>query len=123
MVRAIVDQMAPLAQALEIAQPVIARIMIEVCRRQDDAGSPHLRRLLEIGPTRRPPVAISPGVSRGIEPTSIRQTANGDAVRPTAPLANAGSALEAHAPADLRPVAGIEPSHLRLDRHQHPCLS
>src|ERR1700738_268962 len=101
MVRSIVDQMAPLAQALEIAQPVIARVMIEVRRCQDDAGLPHLRCFLEIGPPRRPAAAISPGVSRGIEPTSIRQTANGDAMRPTAPLANAGSALEAHAPADL----------------------
>jgi hypothetical protein len=101
MVRPIVDQMAPLAQALEIAQPVIARVMIEVRRRQDDAGSPHLRRLLEVGPPGWPATAIAPSASRGIEPTSIRQTANGDAMRPTAPLANAGSALEAHAPADL----------------------
>ena len=50
MVRAIVDQMAALAQAPEIAQPVIARVMIEMRCRQDDAGRPHLRRLIEIGP-------------------------------------------------------------------------
>jgi hypothetical protein len=101
MVRAIVDQMAALAQALEIAQPVIARVMIEVRRRQDDAGAPHLRRLIEVGPPGGPAAAIAPGMSDGIEPTSIRQTPNSDAVRPPAPLANAGSALEAHAPADL----------------------
>src|SRR5689334_13356492 len=52
-------------------------------------------------PRARNVTAISPGVSRGIEPTSIGQTANGDAMRPTASLANADSALEAHAPTDL----------------------
>jgi hypothetical protein len=101
MVRTIVDHVAALAEALEITQPVIARVMIEVRRRQYDAGSPHLRHLLEVGPPGWPAAAIAPGVSRGIEPTSIRQTANGDAMRPTAPLANAGCALEAHAPTDL----------------------
>ena len=49
MVRAIVDHMAALAQALEIAQPIIAWVMIEMCRCQNDAGSPHLRSLF--GPT------------------------------------------------------------------------
>src|SRR5690242_12481705 len=101
MVRTIVDHVAALTEAFKIAPPVIARVMIEVGRCQDDAGSLHPRHLLQIGPPGWPATAIAPGVSRGIEPTSIRQTANGDAMRPTAPLANAGSALEAHAPADL----------------------
>jgi hypothetical protein len=47
MVRAIMYHVAALAKAFEITQPIIARVMIEVRRRQDDAGSPHLRRLLD----------------------------------------------------------------------------
>jgi hypothetical protein len=101
MVRAIVDQMAALAEALEIAQSVIARVMIEVRRRQDNVSAPHLRRFLEIGPPGRPAAAIAPGMTGGIKPTSISQTANSDAMRPAAALANAGGTLEAHAAADL----------------------
>jgi hypothetical protein len=38
MVRAIMDHMTALAQAFQVALPVVARIMIEVRRRQDDTG-------------------------------------------------------------------------------------
>ena len=47
--------------------------MIEVRCGQDDAGSPDLRRLFEIGPARRPAAAIAPGVTRAVEPTSVGQ--------------------------------------------------
>src|SRR5215471_19384337 len=116
MVQPVVDHMATLAEALEITQSVIAGVMIEVCRGQDDAGSPHQRRFLEIGLACRPTAAIAPSMTSGIEPTPIRQTADRHPMRAAAPLANTGGALEAHAPADLRPVARIEPPHLRLDR-------
>jgi hypothetical protein len=101
MVRSIVDQMAALAQALEIAQAIIARVMIEVRRRQNDAGLPQLRCLIEIGPPGWPTAAIAPRLSGGIEPTPIRQTANRNAMRPAAPLANAGGALKPYAATDL----------------------
>jgi len=45
MVRPVVNHVAALAEAFEIAQSVIARVMIEVSRRQYNPGSPHLRRL------------------------------------------------------------------------------
>src|SRR5271163_237112 len=122
MVRAIVDQVAALAQALEIAQPIIARVMIEVRRSQDHAGLTDLRRFHEIGPSGGSTATVAPGVTGGVEPASIGQTANGETMWPAASLARAGGALEAHAPADLQPVAGIEPSHLRFDRHSHPRL-
>jgi hypothetical protein len=35
--------MAALAQALEIAQPVVSRVVIEMGRGQDDSGVPALR--------------------------------------------------------------------------------
>src|SRR5215472_8159001 len=119
MVRAIVDHVAALAQALDISQPVIARVMVEMRRRQDDASSPHPRSLLKIGPSRRPAAAVAPGVTRGIEPASVGQTVNRLAVGPSASLANTVGALETYAATDLRPVAGIKSPHLRLDRHRY----
>ncbi len=71
MVRPIMDHVAALAQALEITQPVIARIVIEVRRGQDDAGFPHLHRFHKIGPPGRPASAITPGVLSGVEPTPV----------------------------------------------------
>ena len=94
MVQPVVDHMATLAEALEITQSVIAGVMIEVCRGQDDAGSPHQRRFLEIGPACRPTAAIAPSMTSGIEPTPIRQTANRHPMRAAAPLANTGGALD-----------------------------
>ena len=121
-VRPVVDYVAALAEALEVTQPVIPGVMIEMCSGQDDAGSPHQRRFLEIGPACRPTASIAPSMTGGIEPTSIGQAANCSSMWSAAFLTNPGGALEAHAPTDLRPVARIEPPHLRLDRHSHPHL-
>ena len=120
MVRAVVDHVTALAQAPEVAQPVVARVIIEVRRREHDAGVADLRRFDEIGPTRGPTSAVTPGVTGGIEPAAVGQTANGHAMRPTASLAHAGGALEPHPPADLRPIARIKLPHLRPDRHRYP---
>jgi hypothetical protein len=49
-VRAIVDHMAALAQALQIAQPVVARVVIEVDGGQPHACVPNLCYFDEIGP-------------------------------------------------------------------------
>ena len=89
MVRAIVDYVAALAETLKIAPPIISRVVIQMRCRQYDAGLSHLRRVLEIGPPRRP----------------------------AASMTNPSGPLEAHSPADLRPIAGIDLPHLSLDRH------
>ena len=72
MVRAIVDHVAALAQALQIAPPVVTRVVVEVRRSQDHAGVPDLRGFDEIGPARRPTAAIAPNALRGIKPASRR---------------------------------------------------
>jgi NAD(P)-dependent dehydrogenase (short-subunit alcohol dehydrogenase family) len=46
--------------------------------------------------------------------------ANPHIVRATALLTNGSSALEPNSPADLWPIAGIIPAHLRPDRHRDP---
>jgi hypothetical protein len=52
MVRAIMDHVATLAEASQVAQAVVARIMIEVRCRQDDAGLSERHRLLDVRPSR-----------------------------------------------------------------------
>ena len=52
MVRAIMDHMAALAEAFQVALTVVARIMIEMRRRQDDAGLAEPHRLLDVRPSR-----------------------------------------------------------------------
>ena len=91
-----------------------------MCGGQDHSGLPLLHRLHEIGPTGVPAAAITPTKLRSVEPSVIGQAANPDAVRSTASLTNAPSALEPDPSADLRPIARIELAHLRSDRHQYP---
>ena len=123
MVWPVANHVAALAKALQIAPPIIARVVIQMRCRQYDAGLSHLRRVLdEIRPPRRPAVAIAPSMTGGIEPTPIRQTPNYHSMRPAASLTNPGGALETDSPADLRPVAGIDLPHLSLDRHSLPQL-
>ena len=88
--RAVVDHVAALAQALEIAQPVVAGVMVEMRCRQDHAGLPDLQRFHEIGPSGRPAAAVAPGAASGVEPASVGQTANRHAMRPAAYLATHG---------------------------------
>src|SRR5271154_138601 len=112
-VRAIVDHVAALAQALEIALPVVARVVVKVCGGQDHTGLPRLRRLHEVGPAGGPAAAIAPTMTGSIKPAPTGQAANCHAVGAATSLTNAASAREPHPPADLRPIAGIELPHLR----------
>ena len=112
MVRPIMDHMAALAQAPEIAQPVVARIVIEMRRGQDHPGVPDLHGFHEIGPSGGPAAAIAPGVLSGVEPPPVGQATDGDTMGPAASLAHAGSALEPHPATNLQPIVGIKPPHL-----------
>src|SRR3954469_22220721 len=91
--------------------------MIKVGGGQDYAGQPHPGCLLDIGPASGATTAITPSLTSGIEPASVRQNADDLAMRPAASLANAAGTLEPHMPAQLRPVDRIEPAHLSPDRH------
>jgi hypothetical protein len=75
-VRAIVNHVTALAQALEIALPVVARIVIEMCSGEDHAGLSLLCRLHEVGPAGGPAAAIAPTMTGSIKPTTIGQAAN-----------------------------------------------
>lgn len=118
--RAIVEHVTALAQALEVAPPVIAGIVIKMCGGQDHSGLPLLYCLHEIRPTSVPAAAIAPTELRGVEPTAIGQAANPHAVRSTTSLTNTPGALEPDPSADLRLIAWIELARLRSDGHQYP---
>src|SRR5436190_3855433 len=75
MIRTIVDDVATLTEALEIAPSVIAGVVIEVRRREYYAGLSYLPRFHEIRPPRPPAAAIAPSITGGIEPAPIGKTA------------------------------------------------
>ena len=120
MVRPVVDHMAALAEALQVAEPVVAGIMIEMDGGQRDARVPYARRLDDIRPGRSPATVVAPGVPVSIKPASVGQAANCFAVRPATFLAHAEGPLESHVATELRPVDRIEPTHFSPDRHCHP---
>jgi hypothetical protein len=67
----IVKQMAALAKAFQVADPVVPGIVIQVCRSEYDTRVPYLHCLNDIGPRCCSPVIIAPGVSVGIEPAAV----------------------------------------------------
>ena len=120
MVWPVVDQVATLAKALQIARPIVARIVVEVGGGENDPRLSYPGCLLDVGPASEPSTIIAPSLTSGVKPASIRQAANSCAMRSAATLADAAGALEAHIPAQLRPVDRIKPAHLSFDRHLHP---
>src|SRR6185312_4701701 len=109
---------AALAEAPQIAQPIVLRVIVEMRCGQDHPRRAHLDRLDERRPAGRPATAVAPGLMQWIEPSSVGEAADCGAVRPVAALALAAGALEANASADLRPMRWIEPAQFGSDRHR-----
>ena len=86
--------------------------MIEVGGGQNYAGQPHPGCVLDIGPANGATAAIAPNLTGGVEPAPVRQNADDLAMRPATTLANAAGTLEAHVPAELRPVDRVEPARI-----------
>ena len=117
-VRAVVDQMATLAETSEVTWPIVRWVVIEVRRRKNDTRMPDAGCLLEVRPAGGPTAAIAPGARGGVIPAAVGQAANCRPVRPPACLTAAAGALEPYLPADLWPVDRVEPAQLRLNRHR-----
>src|SRR3954447_23309755 len=112
--------MATLAGSLEVAGPVVARVLLEVRRGQEDPGGPDPAVVHDVGPLGRLTVSIAPGVDRRIEPAAVRQAVHGPSLRLAAGPA-AGDTVrprcgEPDAGADLRPVQRTGPA-VRAERH------
>jgi hypothetical protein len=65
------QQVTPLAKTTEIARPVIAGVMVEVCSSQDDAGMAYRHRRHRIRPGRRAAAIVTPYVLRGVKPAAV----------------------------------------------------
>lgn len=57
------------------AQPVVARVVIELGGGKDHTCRPLPRHLLQIGPAGEPTTAVAPRALGGIAPAAVRQTA------------------------------------------------
>src|SRR5689334_21568514 len=98
---AVMHEMASLTEAAEIAQPVVAGIVVEMRGSEHNAGGILARHLLEVGPARRPATTVAPSATPRVEPAPVRKATNGEPMRPAAALTGARGALEPHPPAQL----------------------
>ena len=121
--RHVVQHVAALAQAAEVAQPVVGRVAVKVRGGEHDAGGTQAGSLDQIRPATGLAPAITPSVRRLVEPTSVGQAAEPDQVRAPAGLAAAVGALESDMSAQLAPVRRIEAAEIATDRHGYGSLS
>ncbi len=109
--------MAALAQRGEVAWVIVARVLVQVCRGEDDTGRGQgqgdkagQRRLQGGEPgrggqcPRAPAAVVAPALPDLVPPQSIGADNNQLPVRPTAMLAAAAGAIEADYLAELAPV-------------------
>jgi hypothetical protein len=87
MMLTVVDQVAALTKAAQVAQPIVGRIMIKVCSGKHDMRRPHANDLLQVGPTSAASASVTPRLLCLIVPSPVRQAAHSGAVRSAATLA------------------------------------
>jgi hypothetical protein len=92
MVRSVVAQVAALTEATQVAQPVVGRIVVQVCGGEHHARRTQPRHLLEVGPAGGAAAPVAPCLPRRIKPPPVRQAAHGGPVRSAAALAYAPAA-------------------------------
>jgi hypothetical protein len=123
MMRTIVDQVAALTKAAQVAKSIVGRIMIKVRGGKHDMRCPHLSDLFQIRPASDAPASVAPRLPCLIVPSPVRNAAHSGAMRPAAALAYAASPLEANPPAELTPMSRIQVAKLSPDRHGHPSVA
>ena len=121
--RHVVQHVAALAQAAEVAQPVVRGVAVEMRGGEHDAGGTQPHGLDQIRPATGLALAIAPGARCLVEPAPVRQAAEPDQMRAPAGLAAAAGALEADPSAQLAPVRRIEAAELTTDGHDCGSLS
>lgn len=122
MVRPVMLQVAPLANAPQVGQPVVGRVVIHMGRGQDDASGADLDGFHQVGPPNRSAALVAPCRCGAVEPASVRQAANAGKMRTAATLATAACPFEPHPAAQRRPVRRVLRSQSRLDWHDE-CVS
>jgi hypothetical protein len=87
MIWTVVKHVAALAEAFEVPQPVVTRVMVKMRGGEHNARGAFGNHRQQIWPSRRPAAAIAPGPLRGIEPPPVGQAADQLRVRPATGLA------------------------------------
>ena len=117
MIWPVVDHVAALAQALEIAPAIAGWIVVYVRRGQDDLGGAEADSFDQIRPSARSPLPRAPGLHLGVVPAAIGEAAHDDAVRTAANLTPTLCSFETDDTADLGPVSGVEVAKVLTNRH------
>ena len=106
----VVQQMAALAQGPDVAVPAatMARIMVEMRRRQHDLGRAERLGFGRHGHADPATPAVAPGVLCLVPPAAITQMLHDRTMRSAAGLAAALGPHESNPAAELWPVDGIE---------------
>ena len=108
MVGPIVQHVAALAQAFQVARMVVRRVVVEMGGGEHDAGNA-LRGQISGGGAGTAPASAVPPVPHGaVEPASVGQAGHGLAVRAAARLAPTPGASEADGAAQLGPVDRVD---------------
>ena len=111
------QHMTALTKALQIGEPVVGGIVIQMRCRQHDAGQTEMHRVDQVGPARLPSAPVPPGPCGLIEPAPVREATDSREMRPAASLTTATGTLESNTPAQRCPVRRIERAELRTNRH------
>jgi hypothetical protein len=111
------EDVAALAQAAKVAQPVIGRVAVQMGRGKDDPGDTDFDCLDQVGPAAGLTPAIAPGRSLRIKPPSVGQASQDGLVWTPAALAATACALESDDIAQFTPVRWVEVTEFATDRH------
>lgn len=112
------QQVAALAEAAQVAQPVICGIVIQMRRGENNPRRALPCQLFEVRPATGAATAVAPGLLLRVEPSAVRQATDGRAVGTAAALTNSAGALEADPPTEVTPMGGIEGSELASNWHR-----
>ncbi len=116
----IVAEMAALAQGAQVGKRGVGGVVIEMGGGGEDPALARGGELDEVGPGGAAAGIVAPAARLFVEPSSVRQLKDAAPVRAAAGLAASPRPLEAHEPAQERPVDRIEPAQIAADRHSRP---
>lgn len=118
MLRAIVEDVATLAQRRELVERAIARIMVEVCAGQYHGRPGTILQNILSRPPHAPSSTAAPALPFTVPPSSIPEMKHSLPVRAPAMLAAVPGSYETHMVRELRPIDRVQKHVLGTDRHQ-----
>lgn len=118
MMRTVMNYVAALAKASQVAKPIIGWVMVKMRRGEKNSRCLHAGKLFQIRPAGAAPPPVAPGLPFLIVPPSVRKTPHRCPMRPAAALADPSGALKTHPPAEFPPMRGIKAAKIRANGHK-----